>query len=61
VVSLSATFITAVSLVAAVTFVYVSATKDFDTALDQVVQPGIASALLVYVFLREVPESLVDV
>ncbi|MGI9454939.1 MAG: PrsW family glutamic-type intramembrane protease [Aeoliella sp.] len=60
-ISLTATFITAVSLVAAVTFVYVSATNDFNTALDQVVQPGIASGLLVYVFLREVPESLVDV
>ncbi len=60
-ISLTATLVAASALVAAVTFVFVAAVTNFGDAIDGVLQPGIGAALLVYVFLREVPESLVDV
>ena len=60
-ISLTATFLTSVSLVAAVTFVYLSILSNFDTALAALGTQAIGGALFVYVFLREVPESLVDV
>lgn len=58
-VSLAATFIAAVSLVFALTFAYQSAISDFETAIDLVAQPAVASGVMVYLFLKEMPESLV--
>lgn len=58
-VSLAATFIAAVSLVFTVTFAYQSAISDFETAIDLVAQPAVASGVMVYLFLKEMPESLV--
>jgi len=58
-VSLAATFIAAVSLVFAVTFVYQASISDFETAIDLVAQPAVASGVMVYLFLKEMPESLV--
>jgi len=59
-VSLTATFLTSVALVVATSFVYLSALHGFGTAIDAVVAPGIGLGLMVYLFLREMPESIID-
>jgi len=59
-ISLTATFVTAVSLITAVAFVYFAALTDFSTALTGITTPAISSGIFVYMFLREMPESLID-
>lgn len=61
VVSLSANFITCVALVAAATFVYLSAATGWRGALDIMFMSVLGQAMMVYLFLREMPESLVTV
>ena len=58
-ITLTATFVAAVSLVAAATFVYFAAATDLPTAAVAIIAPGISTGIFVYMFLREVPESLV--
>ena len=60
-VSLSATFLCGVSLVAATMFVYMSATIGCATAFDVLVQEILSLAVMVYLFLREMPETMVRV
>lgn len=60
-VSLSANFITCVALVAAATFVYLSAATGWRGALDIMFMSVLGQAMMVYLFLREMPESLVTV
>ena len=60
-ISLTATFLCAVSLLAAVTFVYISAVAGARTAADTLVGDIIGTALMVYLFLREMPETMVSV
>jgi RsiW-degrading membrane proteinase PrsW (M82 family) len=59
VVSLTANFVVGVSLLAAITFVYVTAHLGLRGAGQAYLQPTISASLMAYVFLREVPESLV--
>jgi len=54
-ISLTATFVTAVSLVAAATFVYFAAATNITAATTAIAMP-----IFAYMFLREMPESLVD-
>ncbi len=58
-ISLSATVVTAVTLITAASYVYFAAATDLQTATDAVIMPAISSGILLYMFLREVPESLV--
>ena len=58
-ISLSATVVAAVSLITAASYVYFAAATDLRTATDAVIMPAISSGILVYMFLREVPESLI--
>jgi hypothetical protein len=44
-----------------VTFVYLSATIDWWTAWKVLAQEGLGLSLMVYMFLREMPETLVSV
>ncbi|MEQ8835483.1 MAG: PrsW family glutamic-type intramembrane protease, partial [Lacipirellulaceae bacterium] len=60
-ISLSANFITCVALVAAATFVYMSAATGWSGALDIMFMSVLGQAMMVYLFLREMPESLVTV
>ena len=58
-ISLTANFVVGLSLLAAITFVYVTAQVGLPDASRIFAQPAIAISLMAYVFLREVPESLV--
>lgn len=58
-ISLTATFVTAVSLVAAITFIYFAAATNITLAAAAIVAPAISTGIFVYMFLREIPESLV--
>jgi RsiW-degrading membrane proteinase PrsW (M82 family) len=59
VVSLTANFAVGVSLLAAITFAYVTAHVGLQAAGRAFIQPTVAMSVMAYVFLREVPESLV--
>lgn len=61
VVSLTATFLAGVSLVTAATFVYVSSLVGFGPACDAMVLQVISTSLMAYLFLREMPETMVTV
>ncbi len=58
-ISLTATFVVAVSVVAAATFVYFAAATNLATAATGIAAPGVSTGIFVYMFLREMPESLV--
>lgn len=60
-ISLTANFLCGVSLVTASTFVYLSASLNWTAALDTMVPEVLSMALMVYLFLREMPESMVSV
>lgn len=60
-ISLSATFLFGVCLLVAATFVYLSATRGMAVAFDTLTQSVLGQALMVYLFLREMPESMVTV
>jgi RsiW-degrading membrane proteinase PrsW (M82 family) len=60
-ISLTANFLAGVSLAAAVTFVYLSATVGCMEAWEVLAPGGLGLSLMVYLFLREMPETLVSV
>jgi RsiW-degrading membrane proteinase PrsW (M82 family) len=60
-VSLTANFLFCVSTVAAATFVYLSAAVGFQVASDMLVMSIAGQAIMVYLFLREMPETMVSV
>ncbi len=60
-VSLSANFLCGVSLVTAATFVYLSATLGMSVAFDALAGGVTSLAVMVYLFLREMPETMVSV
>lgn len=60
-VSLTATFLAGVSLVTAATFVYVSGHVGFHQASDMLAGSVLSMSLMVYLFLREMPETMVTV
>ena len=60
-ISLSANFLCGVSLVVAVTLVYLCAVSDRDTALTALGVDLLSVGVMVYLFLREMPESMIDV
>lgn len=60
-VSLTANFLFCVSTVAAATFVYLSAAVGLATASDMLVMSIVGQAVMVYLFLREMPETMVSV
>lgn len=60
-VSLSATFLAGVSMVTAATFVFVSWQVGFHRACDALAMQVLATSLMVYLFLREMPETMVTV
>ncbi len=59
-VSLTANFLCGVSLVTAATFVYLSATAGCAIAFDVLAQGVLGLAVMVYLFLREMPETMVQ-
>jgi RsiW-degrading membrane proteinase PrsW (M82 family) len=58
-ISLTANFAIGLSLLAAVTFAYVTAHVGLRETNQIFLQPAVAASLMAYVFLREVPDSLV--
>jgi hypothetical protein len=60
-VSLTATFLAGVSLVTAATFVYISSLVGFQAACDAMVLQVVSMSLMAYLFLREMPETMVTV
>lgn len=60
-ISLSATFLFCVSLLTAVTFVYISAVTSNTMAMDALFGDVVSLAVMVYLFLREMPETMVRV
>jgi len=60
-VSLTANFMFCVSLVAAATFVYLAAAMGWRQALNVTADSLLGQAVIVYLFLREMPEQLVGV
>ena len=60
-VSLTANFLCGVSLVTAATFVYLSATVGCGYAFNVLAQGVLGLAVMVYLFLREMPETMVSV
>ncbi len=60
-ISLTATFLLGVSLLTAGTFVYISALAGTATAADNLMTDVIGLAVMMYLFLREMPESMVSV
>jgi hypothetical protein len=60
-VSLTANFLCGMSLVTAATFVYLSATAGCAIAFDVLAEGVLGLAVMVYLFLREMPETLVQV
>ncbi|MDZ4658298.1 MAG: PrsW family glutamic-type intramembrane protease [Bythopirellula sp.] len=60
-ISLTATFLCGVSLLTAATFVYISATFGARPAVDTLFTDLIGLAVMVYLFLREMPETMVRV
>jgi len=60
-ISLSANFLCGVSLLTAATFVYLSATLGCAAAFDGLASGVLGMAVMVYLFLREMPESMVRV
>jgi RsiW-degrading membrane proteinase PrsW (M82 family) len=61
IVSLSANFLFCVSLITAVTFVYISAVVSNTMAVDALFGDVISLTVMVYLFLREMPETMVRV
>jgi RsiW-degrading membrane proteinase PrsW (M82 family) len=61
VISLTANFLFCVSLTTAAVFVYVSAHYGWQAAADQLVTAIVTESVMVYLFLREMPETLVTV
>jgi hypothetical protein len=60
-ISLSATFLCAVSLLTAATFIYISAIVGAQMAADTLITDVVSLAVMVYLFLREMPETMVRV
>ncbi len=60
-ISLTATFLAGVSLLAAATFVYVSSVAGVAAAANTLMTDVLGLAVMVYLFLREMPESMVRV
>jgi RsiW-degrading membrane proteinase PrsW (M82 family) len=60
-ISLTANFLFCVSIVAAATFIYLCAAIGWQNAGDVLVSGIIAQSVMVYLFLREMPERLVTV
>jgi hypothetical protein len=60
-ISLTANFLFCVSTVAAATFVYLCAAVGWKLALNVLTQGIVAEGLMVYLFLREMPETMVTV
>lgn len=61
VVGLTATFLAGVSLVTAATFIYISSLVGFGQACNAMVMQVISTSLMAYLFLREMPETMVTV
>lgn len=60
-ISLSANFLCGMSVLTATTFVYLSATLGMSIAFDTLASSVVGLAVMVYLFLREMPESMVGV
>jgi len=60
-ISLTATFLAGVALTAAATFVYLSATLGCGPAIQNLTGDILTMSLMVYLFLREMPETMVRV
>ncbi|MCO6046793.1 PrsW family intramembrane metalloprotease [Aeoliella sp. ICT_H6.2] len=60
-ISLTATFLASVSIIVAATLVYLSSLVGLQQAAQLVILPTLALGLTVYMFLREMPESIIDV
>ena len=60
-ISLTANFLFCVSTVAAATFVYLSASMGIFMAANMLVASIVGEAIMVYMFLREMPETMVAV
>jgi RsiW-degrading membrane proteinase PrsW (M82 family) len=59
-VSLTANFLACVTLVASATFIYLSAAVGWRAASDTLMQAIVAQGIMIYLFLREMPEGLIQ-
>lgn len=60
-VSLTATFMVSVALMLSATLIYLSSQVGLQTAIGGAMIPAVSLGALVYMFLREMPESIIDV
>ena len=60
-ISLTATFLAGVSMVIAATLVYISSLSNFGQAADVMVMNVLSLAVMAYLFLREMPDTMVTV
>ncbi len=60
-ISLTATFLAGVSTVSAAMFIYMSGVLGFEQACDVMAAEAISLSLMAYLFLREMPETMVNV
>ncbi|WP_425397034.1 PrsW family glutamic-type intramembrane protease [Aeoliella sp.] len=60
-ISLTATFLASVAIVIAATLVYLSSLVGLQLAAKSVIAPAVSLGAMVYMFLREMPESIIDV
>lgn len=60
-ISLTATFLASIAIVVAATLVYMSSLVGLRLATQSVIAPAVALGIMVYMFLREMPESIIDV
>lgn len=60
-ISLTATFLTSVALIVATTLVYLSSQIGFQNAIQAAAVPAVGLGVMVYMFLREMPESIINV
>ena len=59
-ISLTATVVTSTMVVISATLIYLAAQYGFDSAVRAIAPPALGSAMFLYVYLREVPETLTD-
>ena len=61
IISLSANFLCGLCILLGATFTYISATLGMALAFDTLASSVLSLAVMVYLFLREMPESMVTV
>lgn len=60
-ISLTATFMVSMAIIVSATLIYLSAQIGMRPALSEALIPAVSLGTLIYMFLREMPESIIDV